>query len=78
MLFEQSSEISFIYLSSMRQKEKSNKTPTNMPVKEFYQKIAKQIIFTLLHKFQKQFMFMLTVFYKRSSNNDEFTSALMI
>ena len=41
MLFEQSSEISFIYLSSMKQKEKSNKTPTNMPVKEFYQKIAK-------------------------------------
>ena len=41
MLFEQSSEISFIYLSSMKQKEKLNKTPTNMPVKEFYQKIAK-------------------------------------
>ena len=41
MLFEQSSEIRFIYLSSMKQKEKSNKTPTNMPVKEFYQKIAK-------------------------------------
>ena len=33
-------------------------------VNHFIRQLSKQIIFTVLHKFQKQFMFMLAVFYK--------------
>ena len=41
MLLKQSSGIHFIYLFPKNQKETLNKIPTNMPVKTFYQTIAK-------------------------------------
>ena len=55
MLFKQSSGIRFIYLFSKIQKVK---------LKNFIRQTLKQLIFTVLHKFQIQFMFMSTVIYK--------------